>query len=138
MMKINEVGINNRFSFEVYPTSRLGNQFKNVRLEAILNAQTAVNSGVDIVSLHANIYPSLPSGTVPNDPYQYSYMRIQHPSGEYSTLGIPWVREETIVISESTQIVLTFNNRTEEDLSRIVLALQSNGYSPDYVVQNPQ
>lgn len=137
-MTLNDIRLNDRFSFEVYPTSRLNNQFRNVRLEGMLNAATAVNSGVDIQALHANIYPSLPPGTVPNDPFQYDYIRIQHPNGEYSTIGIPWIRQETIELSQSSQIVLTFNNRTEDDLNRIIMALRSNGFSPDAINQLAQ
>jgi len=137
MPSIYDVQIGQRFSFEVYPTSVLGNNFQDVRLEGILSARAAASYGVDIEALHANVYPTLPEGTTPNDPFQYSYIRIQHASGEYGVIGIPWIRQDSIVISDGGKVVLTFNDKTQSDLDMILLALSSNGYRPDDIqVQN--
>lgn len=133
MPSIYDVQIGQRFSFEVYPTSIIGNNFQDVRLEGILSARAAASYGVDIEALHANVYPTLPEGTVPNDPFQYSYIRIQYPSGEYGVIGIPWIRPESIVLSQGGKVMLTFDDKTQVDLDRILLALSSNGYRPDDV-----
>lgn len=132
-MSIYNVQIGQRFSFEVYPTAILGNNFRDVRLEGIISARTAASYGVDIEALHANVYPSLPPGTAPNDPFQYNYIRIQYPSGELAVLGIPWIRQETIQISTGGRVTLAFEDKTQADLDRILLALSSNGYRPDVV-----
>jgi len=133
MPSIYDVQIGQRFSFEVYPTSIIGNNFQDVRLEGILSARAAASYGFDIEALHANVYPTPPQGSAPNDPFQYSYIRIQYPSGEYAIVGVPWIRQESIVISSGGTIHLTFDDKTQSDLDRILMALSSNGYRPDDV-----
>lgn len=133
MTTMQEVQLGQRFSFEVYPLAVLGNSFKNVRLEGILNARLAANSGYDIVSLHAQVYPTLPEGTTPNDPYQYNYAHIRHESGEYAIIGIPWIRQDTIEITTGGRVTLVFEDKTPEDVNRMLLALSSNGYRPDSI-----
>lgn len=137
MPGIYEVQIGQRFSFEVYPTSILGNQFQDVRLEGILSARSAASYGVDIEALHANVYPTLPQGSTPNDPFVYGYIRIQYPSGEFAVLGIPWIRQDTIQIATGGRITLTFEDKTQADLDRMLLSLSSNGYRPDGINVNP-
>lgn len=137
MPSIYDVTIGQRFSFEVYPVAVLGNAYKDVRLEAIVSARTAASYGVDIQALHANVYPSLPPGSTPNDPFQYNYVRIEHVSGEFEVIGIPWIRQETIEISAGGKITIVFNDKTSSDLDHILLALSSNGYSPDDIKVSP-
>lgn len=132
MPSINEIQIGQRFSFEVYPSSVLGNNFKDVRLEGRLSARLAISYGVDVVSMHANVYPTLPAGT-PNDPMQYEYIRIQYPSGEFMVLGVPYIRPETIMVSTGGIIDLSFQDKTQADLERILQALSANGFKPDLV-----
>lgn len=126
-----DVQLGQRFSFEVYPAAVLGNNFRDVRMEAMLNARTAASFGVDIQALHANVYPTLPEGSTPNDALQYNYIRVQYQSGEYAVIGVPWIRPESIVISAGGKLVLTFMDKTQTDIDRIMLALSSNGYRPD-------
>lgn len=130
MTTINEIGIGKRFSFETYAPGRLGNNYKDVRLEGTMSAQMAANYGVDIYALHQNVYNSLPPG-VPNDPLQYPWVRIQMPNGEYLCLGIPYIRQESIVASTGGSLTLTFQNKTDSDIQRILASLSAIGYSPD-------
>lgn len=132
MPSLRDVSINQRISFEVYPTSVIGNNYRDVRLEGILSARSAASSGVDIAALHMAVYPSLPQGT-PNDPFAYGYIEIQHPNGAFEVLGIPWVREDTLQISTGGRLTLIFENKTQQDLERISSALSANGYAPDEV-----
>jgi len=132
MPSIYDVRLNQIFSFEVYPTNVIGNNFRNVRLEGIVSAQTAASYGMDIEAVHAAVYPTLPAG-VPNDPFKYPYIRIQFPNGEYTMIGIPWIRQETIQISVAGQVTMVFENKTDVDLERMINALSANGYRPDDV-----
>lgn len=132
MTAINEVQIDQRFSFEVYPTEIIGNGFKDMKMEGVISARTAASFGVDIVSMHAQVYPSLPAG-VPNDPYQYSWVRLTHANGVITTLGVPWIRAESITVQSGGRVIMTFENKTQSDIDRMVNALSSNGYSPNDV-----
>lgn len=130
MTTINEINIGQRFSFETYAPGRLGNNYKDVRLEGTMSAQMAANYGVDVYALHQNVYNSLPPG-VPNDPMQYPWVRIQMPNGEYVCLGVPYIRTESIVVSNGGSYVLTFQNKTDADIQRILTSLSAIGQSPD-------
>lgn len=132
MPSINDVQIDQRFSFEVYPASIIGNNFKDVKLDGIISARSATTFGVDIVSLHAQVYPTLPPGT-PNDPFKYSWVRVTYPNGETVTLGVPWIRPESIVVSAGGRVTIMFENKSQSDVDRMLLALSSNGFRPDDV-----
>lgn len=132
MPSIYDVQINQRFSFDVFPTAVIGNNFRDVRLEGIINARTAAAYGFDVEAMHQAVYPSLPQG-VPNDPYGYGYIRIQYPNGSFDVVGIPWIRQETIQISTGGQVTMTFENATQADLDRMLNALSANGFRPNDV-----
>ena len=126
---ISNIQIGQRFSFEVYPSAIMGNNFKDVVLEGSLSPDMAKAFGIDIVSLHANVYRTLPS-TVPNDPTKYNYVRVRHPNGQYSVVGIPYIRPDSIVISTQGVLNLRFDGVTQADQTRILNALSANGYAP--------
>jgi len=132
MPTIRDVDINQRFSFEVYPTSVIGHNFRDVRLEGRISAQMALNFGLDIEAMHQAVYPSLPAGT-PNDPFTFDYIRIQHPNGAYDILAVQWIRQETIQISQGGQVTMVFENRTQLEVDRMLNALSANGFRPDDV-----
>ena len=132
MTSIYECRPNQRVSFEVYPTTVIGNNFRDVRLEGILSAQSATETGLDIRALHMAVYPSLPQGT-PNNPFSYDWIKIQHVNGSYETIGIPWIRPDSVTLSVGGRITLVFEDKTQQDLERIQSALSANGYRPDDV-----
>lgn len=129
MASIFDVGVGQRCSFEVYPASVLGGRYQNVVVEGFLSPQMAVMSGFDIVAYHANVYSTLPAG-VPDDPYQYSYVVIRHDNGQRQYLGEKWIRNDTIEVSEAGRVTLVFQDKTQADLDRMMMALSSNGYTP--------
>lgn len=129
MTSISQIEIGQRFSFEVYPSAILGNNFKDVTLEGTLSPDMARAFGTDIASMHANVYRTLPT-TVPNDPVKYNYIRVRHQNGTLSIIGIPYIRPESIVISTHGVLDLRFDNVTQADQERIITALSANGYKP--------
>jgi hypothetical protein len=132
MTTISDLQVNQKISFEVYPSAQLGNVFKNVTYCGEFDAQLAQTLGEAIYPAHANVYPSLPAG-VPNDPTQYSWIRIKFDSGEYAVIGSPWIRAGTIVISEGSTATLIFQNIDQRRLDRILLAIKANNETPDSV-----
>jgi hypothetical protein len=119
-------------SFDVYPETILGNTYKRVRVAGILDAETA-GITTDIVARHAQVYPSLPEGSAPDDPFGYNYLRIVHSAenGERSeVIGIPWIRPESVTTTESQTLTLFFAEVTAADINRILNAVRANGYPP--------
>lgn len=135
MTAITDVNIGQRFSFQVYPTAIIGNTFTDVIMEGIISADVARAYGIDVDSLHANVYPTLPAG-VPNDPRQYSWVMVRQANGERTVLGVPWIRQETIVLSTGRTLTLTFQDRTQVSYDRIMLQLSAVGEKPDLVNWN--
>ncbi|MNP71325.1 hypothetical protein D3C76_1676970 [compost metagenome] len=76
---------------------------------------------------HVNVYPSLPAGT-PDDPTAYMYVRIQHPSGEFEILGLPWIRESTIVSMNFDVLYAKISQVKPDDFEHILALLGANGY----------
>lgn len=130
MTFLNQLNVGQRLSFEVYPTAILGNNFKDVMLDSILRAQTAINFGTDIHSLHAKIYPTLPAGMVTDDPFGYLYLRIIHANGEAQVIGAPWIRPETLVVSRGGRITMVFEDKTHSDLDMITNSLSAINQRP--------
>lgn len=121
----------NTISFEVYPAAIVGARFTDVKVLAHLDKDSA-RQWIDPEALHVNVYPTLPTGT-PDDPDQYQFLKLKHPNGKISVIGIPWIREETLQISTKGTLTLTVKEVDPADMQRIVQALSANGYQADTV-----
>lgn len=115
-------------SFSVYPTAVLNSKFSNVKVLGIIDASIARALGTGVNELHANVFSSLPSGT-PNDPDAYLYVRIEFPSGQTQILGLPWIKESSIVVSDYTVINAKIAGVTPADWDQILALLGANGYN---------
>ena len=116
----------NIISFNVYPSAILGTAFNDVRVQAILDKDTA-NMWIDADSMHINVFPYLPAG-VPDNPNQSQFVKLVHQNGNVSIIGIPWIRAETVTLSERGTLVITVDNAGPVDRERIIRALSANGY----------
>lgn len=114
------------YSFEVYPSAILGTDFKNVKVLAILDKDSA-NQIISTQSMHVNVYPYLPAGT-PNSPAGYNYIKILTQSGATTCIGIPWIKESTISVVEFKRATAVIDGVTLEDGPKIAAALLKNGY----------
>ncbi len=132
-MNIQDIAIGQVISFEMYPAHIYGNSFRNVTLTATLSPALANTLGLDITSAHKQVYPSLPSGTVPNDPLQYNYMQVTMASGESVILGIPWIRAESIVVNNGKLLTLVFQDIDTTRKDRIIAAIRANNETPDHI-----
>lgn len=128
MLTVSQLPINASCSFQVYPSAVLGAGFSGAKILAILDAQTCYALGVDVASLHANVYPTLPGG-VPNDYTAYSYVKFQLASGQIQIIGIPWIIDNTFAVSTNRTVQLSIDNVSDEDVNKMLLALSANGYS---------
>lgn len=115
-------------SFSVYPTAVLNSTFKNVKVLGIIDSSMARDLGTGVDELHANVYNSLPAGT-PNDPDAYLYVRIEFANGARQILGLPWIKESSIVISNYTVINAKISGVKPSDWDDILALLGANGYN---------
>ena len=115
-------------SFQLYPSAILGTGFQNVKLLAILDMNTLPLLGYDPQALHANVYSTLPQGT-PNDPSQYSYLKLLLQNGQTTVIGIPWIIDSSLQVSSTSSIQFTVNNVSPSDQNTILQALAAAGYT---------
>lgn len=114
-------------SFEVYPVETLGTGFKNVKVEGIVDHETAILLKLDPAAVHAQVYSRLPVGT-PNDYRSYPYLKIRHPNGQVQCLGIPWINLATVQTVMTQSINVRISAVTPADVERVSLALRHAGY----------
>lgn len=90
-------------SFETYPSSILGDNFKSVKLLSIVDYDTA-RLYRDIANLAISVYPTLPVGT-PKDYKRYNYAKVEHSNGDISCIALNWINSQTITYH--TDVVAT-------------------------------
>ena len=115
------------YSFDVYPSQLLGNDFQNVTVLSILDFDTALQF-MDVPALHTNVFPTLPAGT-PDDPAAYDYVKIKTASGQNTILGIPWINQATIALVESRKMTIVIDGVSAADVDRARNALAQNGFN---------
>jgi hypothetical protein len=118
--------INQVYSFNVFPVQVLGNNFKNVTIQGVMDAESA-GQFIDIQGVHREIYPFLPAGT-PSDPFQYTYLKIKNSSGAVQYLAVPWIDDSSVVLVTARTCVATIANVSATDLDNIKAALLRNGF----------
>jgi hypothetical protein len=115
--------------FSVYPVGFLGNNFKNAKILAVFDAETA-SAFIDVVAMHANVYPSLPSGyALPGKQNTYNYVRLRLQDGQFTVLGIPWIDMSTFEVIELLKCNLVVNDILPSQVQRLRNALISNGFT---------
>lgn len=126
------IKLGNILTFEVYPKTIIGSRFEDVKVLAELDASTARSLGIDPVSMHINVYPFLPD-TVENDAESYSYVKLKHPNGSISVIGVPWINPDTVRISQRGTLKITIEDVGVVERERTVQALSAIGIKPSKV-----
>ena len=118
---------NQTYNFEVYGTTILGNDYKNVLVIGIFNYKTALHFG-DIDVTQVQVFPHLPSGT-PNRPEEYEYLLIQTANKGKVVLARQWINESTVVQVGNSKVEVTVEEAGTADIEDIRAALMQNGYN---------
>lgn len=124
--------VGSTYSFRCYAPSILSSDFSNVVVTMIMGYQAAIKED-DVAAIHAQIYNQLPTGT-PNQPEKYTYIQIQHPSGQTEILGIPWINALTITEVDQVTFDVTIRGLSSTDYTKISNALKQNGIS-DFTIK---
>lgn len=118
--------INQVYSFNVFPVAVIGNNFKNVTVQGIMDADSA-GQFIDVQGIHRQVYPSLPPGT-PSDPAKYTYLKLKQVSGAVVYLAVPWIDDNSVELVQSRTCVATISDIAATDLDNIKAALVRNGF----------
>ena len=125
---LDQVPTGSTVSFETFAPQIIGAVIKDAVVLAHLDVETVRMLGGDPYSKHAQIYPLLPTGVVDNAA-EYMYLKLQLVSKEFAYIGLPWIREETIVSTKRRSAQVVIEDVGPSDVSEISLALTSNGFS---------
>lgn len=114
-------------AFDVYPTATLGTTFDRVKLVAILDYEAA-NQYINVPVLAANVYATLPAGTL-KDFTKYLFLKVILPDGKTTAVAVQWIDMTTYRIFDSINIDFTIENASGADVERIRKILASNGFT---------
>jgi len=115
------------YSFSVYPSAMIGSDFTNIVALGVVDYEVARKYD-DIYALHAQVYNTLPSGTV-NNAEGYDYLLLRTQDGSTTVLGLPWIREDTIELKDARTANVTIFGVSGSDVEKIRNALVQNGYN---------
>ena len=121
------VELGSTVSFEVYPSTLFTTDYKACVLKSLLDSEDA-NAIVDTLALHRQVFPTLPAGTVPDDPTKYNWLKVQLPNGKHEYLGLPWIKDSSVTLMANLTITVTIPNAKASDVDTISKVLGANGY----------
>jgi len=123
------------YDFSVYPSTVIPNDYTNVTILGILDADSA-RQIADIDALHAAVYPYLPAGTI-DDATAYYYVKVALNNGIKTVLGITWINQTTITPRATTRIHVLIEDAKTTDIDRVRQCLLMNGFNSVTVSLNP-
>jgi len=112
----------------------LGSGFTNARINAELDMESAAAMGLDVRSMHRNMYALFKDKGYPDDPASYGYIRVTKENGIVTMLGVPWIKESSVVSKARDRITVDISDVSVNDLALVRAALGSNGF-PQAVVK---
>lgn len=115
-------------SFETIAPSILNLKYTQVKFAGLVSWAVARSFG-DIASLHRSLYPSMNQTEVKDDYKSYSYLSFQNNSGIIQVIGVPWIREDTLVVSGSENLNIIFPNISPDKKAYLFQLLKANGFS---------
>lgn len=127
MLNPQDLPLNAIVSFDLHPSQLLGTGYRNAKLLAVMDADTA-RFWIDPPAMHANVYPTLPVGT-PNQYDGYPYLKLRLADGTTTAVGLPWIKDETFVEITTRSMRLTIENVSPENQNKVLLALSSAGFT---------
>lgn len=128
-MLTSEIKVGQTISFSIYPSSYIGLDFTRVKVDAAFSAQVAGLLGLDVMGMHAAVYPSLPTNT-PNDPLQYTYYQVILQSGNKTIIAGEWIMADTLTVDSVSPLTLYWSNVSATEKQRIINAVTANGVPP--------
>jgi hypothetical protein len=114
-------------SFQLYPSAIVTDDFTNCKIIAVGSHESA-SGFISPARLHSTIYATLPEGT-PNDYRAYEYVLIKKQDNTITAVGIPWVKDNSVVIVGSIELHATIRNKTIEDIDLLRKVLMENNFS---------
>lgn len=130
-MYLNSDTLDKTLSFETVA----GEKIRNYKFVEIFSSATVLSFKFDAPAKHNQYFPYITDGT-PDNFTAYKYAKFLKPDGSVAYFGIPWVKQDTIVISDApTRIVTLPPEVTDEQLSALKSFLTTIGIE-GYVIKD--
>lgn len=113
-------------SFTLYAPPVLGDGYSRVKIIGVVSADVALAHD-DIISKHAQVYGSLPPGTVDNYA-AYDYLLIKNANGNIVPIGIPWI-SSAVDVFESSMTTVVIPNLNAVQIKELEYVLRSNQFT---------
>ena len=127
-IKASTFEIGKTYSFDTYAPEVLNLSYSNVKIIAIMDADTASRSGVDIEAYHERVRPHLPVG-YNKDPYTQTYIKFRAYSGKETVFSMSWINLDTLMQTEAKRIIATIDDVSMLDMDKLRQILVTNGYN---------
>lgn len=127
MAEISQSMIGMVLSFQLYPSAILTDDFTDVKLIGLVNHEAA-SVYMSPAQKHATVYPTLPIGT-PNDYRLYEYAIIRKQDGKMTAVGVPWIKADTVTVSQTVELLITVRNKSIDDIPRLRQILTQNRFT---------
>lgn len=118
-------------SFETVAPGILPQNYKGVRFEGGPVGWRIAKLNGDIASTHRRLYPTIRGNGVKDDYRSYNYIII-NVNDELVPLGLPWIKEESLVLSGSKDETFVFSNLSADNKNYLIMLLKANGFTNFY------
>lgn len=121
----------NRVTFQVYGSSILGNNFRNVQVLAICHADDTRQYNYDPIAQHHTLYSHLPKevqAATPDRYNAYPYLVFGMPNGQRKVIGRPFIVDSSIQIGGNQTGYLEIPDINSDDLRAIGKAIAGMGF----------
>lgn len=114
--------------FNVVAPEILGEGFTSCVISSVLDAEDATRLGLDVRSMHQNLYPLVKGNGIPDDPNAYDFIKVTKVNGASTILWVPWIVESSIAVVSRNKIQVIIEDVGPNDVVNVKAALESNGY----------
>lgn len=114
-------------SFTVYPVEVLGDIYKNVQIQSIVDYDIARQFS-DIDTMAVRVYPMLPQGT-PKDFKKYKYVKIKFPDGKIAFIAMEWINGKTVKVNQNVVITVKVLATEVDTLANVRDVLIANNFN---------
>lgn len=120
-MKLDTDAIDKTLSFELYSQVK----YSNMKFTDIISASTMLALGQDPQAAHIQNLPFLTN--VSDDYRQIKYGMFINADNEKVYLGLPWIKEDSVVENDSPVYQITFKQLTQAQLDSVRSMLTASG-----------
>lgn len=128
-MKLISDNFDKTLSFETF----MGQKYRGLIFTDLLSARTVVDLGFDAAALHRQHLNFNPEG-MPDDYTKYKYARFVDAETNVTYLGVPWVRETSIIENSSPDYELILKEPTQDQLDSLRSMVVASGIE-NFVLQ---